>query len=258
VPSFSAAAVSTLSLLRADADMAVIAERIMTDPGLSVRILRTVNSAAFGLRQQATNLKYAVSLLGRSRVEALVLTAAVSEALPTPEIIDIAGFWQTSAQRAFLARKIAASAHPTLEVESFTAGLLQDMAVPVLAASHPKEYAALYLRCETDSTCVLHELEQDAFGFDHAEVGATMAEAWALPEPLITAIADHHLVSQRAPGAVEAVSHVRHSEPLGALRYFRSHCSEQLKLSPDDLEAMIESAGTDSSSLAESFAPPAG
>ena len=48
--------------------MPEIAERIMTDPGLTVRVLRTANSAAFGLRQQATNLQYAANLLGRSRL----------------------------------------------------------------------------------------------------------------------------------------------------------------------------------------------
>jgi HD-like signal output (HDOD) protein len=253
LPSFSATAVATLSLLRDDADMATIAGRIMTDPGLTVRILRTVNSAAFGLRQEASNLTYAVGLLGRSRVEALVLTAAVGEALPAPSVIDMAGFWQRSAQRAFLARKIAVTAHPSTEIESFTAGLLQDMAVPVLAASHASQYATIYSQCESDVTCVLHEMEQDVFGFDHAKVGATMGEAWGLPEPLITAVADHHLAGERAPRAVEAVSHVRHATSPEALESFRDDCHTRLGMSLNDVQAMIEAADSESSSLAESF-----
>ena len=253
VPSFSAAAVSTLGLLRSDTDMALIADRIMADPGLSVRILRAVNSAAFGMRQQATNLVHAVTLLGRSRVESLVLTAAVRASIPTPRGMDIVGFWQTAADRACLARNIAARVHPSLESESFTAGLLQDMAVPVLAAAHPDRYAAIYQQCEPDTTGLLHEMEQEAFGYDHAQVGAMMAENWGLPEPLITAIADHHLTGQRAPCAVEAVSHIRHSEKRDDLQALRTHCRETLKLPQSDLEAMIESAGAESSSLAESM-----
>ncbi len=233
--------------------MALIADRIMADPGLSVRILRTVNSAAFGMRQRATKLEYAMTLLGRSRVESLVLTAAVGASLPTPRGIDIVGFWQTSAHRACLARKIAALVHPSLESESFTAGLLQDMAVPVLAASRPDRYTAIYHQCETDTTSVLHETEREAVGYDHAQVGAAMAENWGLPEPLITAIADHHLIGQRAPCAVEAVSHIRHSETPDDLQALRTYCREKLKLPQSDLEAMIETAGAESSSLAESM-----
>ena len=255
LPSFSAAAVATLGLLRDDADMTRIAERIMADPGLSVRILRTVNSASFGLRQEVTNLAHAVSLLGRSRVEALVLAAAVGKALPVCHVIDIAGFWRTSAQRACLARKIAASLDPPLEMEAFTAGLLQDMAVPVLATANPGQYANVYQRSETDVSCTLRDLEEEAFGFDHAEVGAMMAETWDLPETLITAIADHHLLGQRAPGAVEAVALIRHSEPPDELQALRAHCGTQLQLTPDALDVMIEAAGAEASSLAESMTP---
>ena len=258
LPSFSAAAVSTLGLLREDADMAVIAERLMSDPGLSVRILRTVNSAAFGLRQPATNLAYAVTLLGRSRVESLVLAAAVGESLPADSELDLVGFWRTSAQRACVAKQIAASVQPAQQMEAFTAGLLQDMAVPVLAASHADRYVELYRRSETEPTLTLRDIELDTLGYDHAQVGAMMAESWELPESLITAIADHHLVGRRAPDAVEAVSCIRHSEPPDDLESLRTHCSEHLRLQPAAVETMIEAAGEETSSLAESMQPTVG
>ena len=95
LPSFSTSAISTLSLLRADADMADIAEGLLADPGLTVRILRTVNSAGFGLRHEITNVVSAAKLLGRSRLESLVLTAAVGESIPAPTGFDNEGFWQT-------------------------------------------------------------------------------------------------------------------------------------------------------------------
>ncbi len=256
LPSFSAAAVSTLSLLRSDADMSRIVERLMADPGLIVRILRTVNSAAFGLRHDVTNLEHAANLLGRSRIESLVLTAAVGDSLPSPGGIDTAGFWQTSARRACLARHLARSLHPSQETEVFTAALLQDMAVPVLAESFPGRYAALYERSIIDDSSVLQEMEQEAFGYDHAQVGAMMAETWDLPETLITAIADHHLPGQRAPLAVEAVSRIRHSNPVDSLEAVRTHCIEQLQLGPDTLEQMIEAANSESASLAQCMGSP--
>jgi len=63
--------------------------------------------------------------------------------------IDLAGFWRTSAHRACLARRIASTLDPASQMEAFTAGLLQDMAIPVLAAAHGERYTALYRRSET-------------------------------------------------------------------------------------------------------------
>ncbi len=257
LPSFSAAAVSTLSLLRSDADMSQIVERLMADPGLNVRILRTVNSSAFGLRHEVSNLEHAANLLGRSRIEPLVLAAAVGDSLPSPSSIDTAGFWQTSACRACLARHLARSLDPSQETEVFTAALLQDMAVPVLAESFPDRYAALYERSIIDDSFTLQEMEQEAFGYDHAQVGAMMAETWDLPEPLISAVADHHLPGQRAPFAVEAVSRIRHSNPVDSLEAVRTHCIGQLQVGPDTLEQIIETAESESASLAQSMVSPA-
>ena len=80
-----------------------------------------------------------------------------------------------------------------------------------------------------------------------------MAETWDLPEGLITAIADHHLRGQRAPGAVEAVGHIRHSEPPDELYSLRAHCEHSLHLASETLGTMIEKAGEESASLAESI-----
>jgi HD-like signal output (HDOD) protein len=98
-------------------------------------------------------------------------------------------------------------------------------------------------------------MEREAFGYDHSQVGAMLAETWNLPEPLIASIADHHLVGERAPVAVEAVSHVRHCKPPDELHAFRSHCHTRLRLSQPDLDAMIEAAGLETATLADSLRP---
>lgn len=253
LPSFSASAVSTLSLLREEADLGVVAERLMTDPGLTVRILRTVNSAAFGMRQEVTNLQYATSLLGRSRVESLVLTAAVGDALPTPAGLDLDGFWQACARRACLAKAIASRVAPPSAMESFTAGLLQDMAVPLMAAARPEEYATILTTAANEPEVPLRSIEEDTLGYDHAQVGAVMAEAWDLPESLITAIADHHRPGERAPAAVEAVAYVPMNAQPEGLTGLRGYCVERLGVQPEVLDGMIEIASSEAISLGESM-----
>ena len=47
----------------------------------------------------------------------------------------------------------------------------------------------------------LEELERETLGYDHAEIGARMAEAWELPESLIEAIAGHHEPYRRCAGS---------------------------------------------------------
>ncbi len=255
LPSFPAAAVGTLSLLREDAELSEIAARLVADPGLSVQILRTVNSAAFGLRQPADTVAFAVSLLGRSRVEALVLAAAVADALPDDGPIDLRRFWKTSAQRACLARDLSGTLNRSGAVEAFTAGLLQDMAVPVLAAAFPDRYVPLYRSAGNAAEVSLCEVEREEFGFDHAEIGAMMAESWDLPEALITGIADHHRDGGQAPIAVTAASRVRHSDPADDLATFREHCASALGITGNALNALIEKAEAEASSLAESMTP---
>ncbi|NNF13165.1 MAG: HDOD domain-containing protein [Gemmatimonadetes bacterium] len=250
LPTFSAGAVETLRLLREEADLNQVAERLLTDPGLSVRILKTVNSAAFGMRQQVSNLGHAVSLLGRSRVEALVLTAAVGDTLPTPAGMDVDSFWDTSARRACLARLIAKNRDPSVEMQAFTAGLLQDMAVPVLALAKPDVYPELYRRAATDEGPPLYEVERDALGYDHAQVGAMMAESWDLPEGLITAISDHHLTGERAPAPVEAVAQLRHGASDDALEGLRAHCLQSLGMEEGAIDRIIETAEAEATSLA--------
>ncbi len=256
LPSFSAAAVSTLSLLRGNADMSQIVQRLMASPGLNVRILRTVNAAAFGLRHDVANLEHAANLLGRSRVELLVLTAAVNDSLPSPVEIDTAGFWRTSARRACQARRLARVLDPSQETEAFTAALLQDLAVPFLAESWRNRYAAIYTQSIADDSSTLHEMEQEAFGYDHAQVGALMAETWDLPERLVTAIADHHLSGQRSPLTVEAVSRIHHRDPVDSLGAFRTHCIEQLQLDPGTLDQLIDAADSESVPLAQWMGSP--
>ena len=253
LPSFSTAAISTLRLLREEGDMAAVAERLMIDPGLTVRVLRTVNSAAFGMRKEVTDLTHAANLLGRSRLESIVLTAAVGGSLPSANGLDLAAFWRTSAQRACLARKIAQSVEPATAIQAFTAGLLQDMAVPVMAASHPVRYPELLLDAGHEGDRALHEMEVDVFGYDHAAVGATMAETWDLPESLITAIADHHFPGQRAPTAVEAVALIRLSDPPDELEGLRAHCQDQFAMGEPAIDSMIEAANSESASLAASM-----
>ena len=57
-----------LGRLRRDADIREIADVIKHDPGLSVRLMRYMNSASIGLRQEVTSIERALLQLGRDKL----------------------------------------------------------------------------------------------------------------------------------------------------------------------------------------------
>ena len=81
---FPRAVMEVLRALRdPELDAEALAARVEADPGLVVQVLKTVNSAAFGLRQPVESVGHALAMMGRSRLESLVLALAVRDALPT-------------------------------------------------------------------------------------------------------------------------------------------------------------------------------
>ena len=195
LPSFPTTVMEILGLLRdTDTRLSDIGMHIERDPGLSIKVLRTVNSAAFGLTSTVNHVGHAASLLGRSRLEAIVLSVAVKGALPSGNIsaFNQKLFWGTAAKRACLARTFAKHMHPATEFEAFTAGLLQDMGIPLIFMQKKDTYAEIYQAWQKDPMASLTDLEHNAFGFDHTEVGSVVAQSWDLPAYLVEAIGEHH------------------------------------------------------------------
>jgi HD-like signal output (HDOD) protein len=195
IPSFSSSVIVLLGKLRnPDIDVRELADDLEHDPGLYLGVLKTVNSASFGLSRKVSNIQLAINLLGRSRLEALVLSVAVKNNLGD----DIAGglnmdeFWKTASLRASVAKALALELHPQLQSDVFTIGLLQDMAVPLMSGRHGRDYQELYHCWQTGDDVNLVEQEDRLFGVDHMSLGAHMAEVWEFPKALISAIGEHH------------------------------------------------------------------
>ncbi len=207
LPPFPGATMRVLSQLRdPGTPVSEIGTTLQNDPGLSVSLLRTVNSAAFSLRSPVQNVSHAVSLLGRSQVESLVLATSVSQVINnTAKTLDQAAFWRGASRRAATARALADLLHPATAAESFSAALLQDMAIPMIAEAQAEAYAPL-LRAWQEDQVDLMALEREAFHWDHAEVASWMCHEWQFPEQLTVSIAGHHPGDSSIPIAPPAIS----------------------------------------------------
>jgi HD-like signal output (HDOD) protein len=257
VPSMPATAIKLLGLLRdPDVPMTEVAKAVEMDPGLTVRILQLINSAAFGLLSEVSNLQHAVSLLGRSRLESLVLAFTAADSIPASiDCIKSRQFWGAAARRATLARNLAQHMHAATQAEAFTAGLLQDIAVPLLASKDPDVYAELIERWHAEPETHLDDLERERFGHDHATVGALMAEDWGLPEYLVNAIGGHHMAN--GDGGVEPavylVSLLKYSAEADGREAIAACAEEDYGIEGSLMEEMMERSFADAEQVAGMF-----
>ena len=184
LPALPQSAIKLLELSRdPDNGPAEFAAPIEADPGLAGQILKFVNSSYFGFSHEISSVKMAITLVGIRTIKNFSLWSAVFSLMPNPKCgpFDLKNLWQDSLRRALFARAMGKMLGLKEAEEAFSAALLQDMAVPLLAKELPKEYLAL-LEARHDSHIRLCELEQERFGWNHAQAGAKMARSWKMPE----------------------------------------------------------------------------
>lgn len=97
-----------------DSTAAQIAAVVASDPATSVRLLQTVNSAAYAIQRTVESVQQAVSLLGRNELESLLIASAVGRGLPSKPArgFDPKRFWMTASRRAALAQALAERVEP--------------------------------------------------------------------------------------------------------------------------------------------------
>src|SRR5690606_24897223 len=80
LPTLPAVAVELLQLMRSDkTTLKQIAKLVRSDQGLATRVLRTVNSPLYGLRQPCQSIDRALAMLGLSAVKSIVLGFSLME-----------------------------------------------------------------------------------------------------------------------------------------------------------------------------------
>jgi HD-like signal output (HDOD) protein len=130
--------------------------------------------------------------VGVRAIKNFALWSAVFTLVPNPRCgpFDLKLLWQDSLRRGLFARATARLLGAKEAEEAFSAGLLQDMAVPLLANELPDVYEKLLL-ARAQRGLRLSMVEQHAFGWTHAQAGALIAQQWNLPEDFAFLIENH-------------------------------------------------------------------
>jgi HD-like signal output (HDOD) protein len=164
-----------------------VAEVIEEDLSLTTSLLRLVSSAFFGLHRDVTGIKEAVSIIGMERVRELVL---MSEVFSVSDSLGlVAQLQKRGLMRARLARLIA-DGSPMTNLAG-EAALLSEIGIYVLSLRRPDFYAPVWRRFQAGEA-PLSELERQAFGCTHAQVGAALLGLWGIPQTVVNAVSWHH------------------------------------------------------------------
>ena len=174
-----------------------LAKPIEADPGLMCQVLKFVNSSYFGFSREIMSVQQALTLVGGRAITNFALWNAVFSVIPNPKFgpFDLKSLWQDSLRRAVFARSLGRAVKLANAEDLFVGALLQDMAIPLLLKELPQQYQALVQRCHVEGRR-LSGLEQELFGWDHAEAAALLATRWKLPQEFITLIARHTHLSE--------------------------------------------------------------
>lgn len=169
---------------------AVVAE----DPALTARLLKMVNSAFYGMRQEVSTIDHAVVVLGTRELEHVILATTVLKVFPHREgeaRFNLQAFWRHALGTAIAAREVSRRMQMGKPEELFTMGLLHDIGKIVLDLYFQDEYAAV-LDAIAQRDQPIGVIEEELLGFDHAAVGSILAAKWELPPRLVDVIQHHH------------------------------------------------------------------
>ncbi|MBU1701700.1 MAG: HDOD domain-containing protein [Candidatus Eisenbacteria bacterium] len=248
VPPMPLVAQRVLQMSRNMEDIAVadLVKVVSTDPGLTSKVLATCNSPFFGLRNQVRTLSQAVVLLGVTAVRNLILLHSLPVHGRSKPSFEETSMWMHSMGAALAARHLAQRSKQADPEEAFLAGLLHDVGRLILSLTMGERYLTVFRSIYNKEGASI-VLEQDAFGFNHAEVGELITRRWEFPEDLAGAVGRHHDDVSALSGltlVVRAADEVTHWMGIGSRPTEQNEevgaGTEALGLTPEELESARE------------------
>ncbi|MGM0443395.1 MAG: HDOD domain-containing protein [Fibrobacterota bacterium] len=182
----------------ADPSLKKIARIVESDMGLSLTILKIVNSAFFGVSQRVGSVSQAVSLLGTEILKSLLVSAHVFSHFESKDICTsvtdvmnhsklVAAFTDAICEREGVKKQAREAV--------FMAALLHDIGRLVFETSFHDVYKKAIGISQVTSES-LSETEKSTIGVNHSEVGAYLLGVWGFNLSTVEAVAFHHSPSQ--------------------------------------------------------------
>jgi putative nucleotidyltransferase with HDIG domain len=160
---------------------------IQSDPVLTSRVLKMVNSPIYGFPGRISAVPQALILLGLNVVRGLLLGVSVFEVMQK----SMVGLWEHSLGCAITARIIAKKKNIPEPEEISVAGLLHDIGKVVMILRYKEEYDEVVREAEAKDMLII-DAEKVIFEISHADSGSWIAQKWNFPHSLVEIIEYHH------------------------------------------------------------------
>ncbi len=172
-----------------------IAEIIKFDPAVTANLLKTCNSAYFGLSNPVDSVKDAVSILSMDQIIEIVLIKSGAKALSKKQKgygLHEGAMWKHAVSSALIAKEICKKTNLGNKNIIFTATLLKDIGKTVLDRYVSNSFEKI-INLVQKKGYSFREAEKKIIGIDHGELGAMIATEWKFSSKMINIIRHHHL-----------------------------------------------------------------
>lgn len=246
-----------------DSSMEDIANVIQYDPVMTANVLKTCNSAYFGLKNPAESIKDAVNMLGTDQVIELVLMKSGAQVFCGSQKgygLEPGEIWRYSVSSAVIAKQVAIRLSLKNKNTIFTSALLKDLG-KILLEKYVLRFSEKIQILVKKEKFSFREAEKKIFGIDHAELGAMIAKIWKFSPRMIKIIRHHHLsdetmIKDKEIAAVYLADCICMMVGSGVgsdgLSYrFKSQVMEELGVSADDISMIIAEFGINMQEIEE-------
>jgi HD-like signal output (HDOD) protein len=195
-----------------DLDSRQIADLVLREPGLAVRVLKVANSAYYGQSRNIGTLDRALVVLGLDAVRGIAAAACLDRSIASRTqygAIDPKALVLHCVGSAFAAEQLARRSGRANGSEAFMAALLHDFGVPVQERLDPEGMATLIKTLQQQTEADATELEKSLVRISHTQCAKVIFDSWSLPSSIAMA-ALHHDDPAAAPGPAKDLTTLVH------------------------------------------------
>ncbi len=191
IPTFPPVARKVIELVdRESTSTADLDSLVSKDQSLAVRVLRFVSSAYMGMGRRVDTILDAIMLIGFDMLRALVVAASIRNMFlrygPTERYL-----WEHSVFTSVAASGLARETG-RIDIElALVGGLIHDVGKVVMNNGEPEKYGKITETARLGGLSFA-DIEFEAFGFTHCDVGALLLSKWNFPQNLQAVVRHHH------------------------------------------------------------------
>lgn len=176
-------------------DFVKLGKLIGSDVSLAAAMLKTVNSPYYGMRNKATSVQQAITLLGLRNVAEIVTGLLLRQAFPGGSSDALDEYWELSSAIAGTSALLARKLKGMNADETYTFAVFRDCGMLAMLGNFEGYKLVLpgaKANADADTDAGITEIEDQHFSMNHARLGSRMAKTWLLPEDICEAILWHH------------------------------------------------------------------